>query len=106
MKPFFFIFLTFIVLSNNIIAQTYTPSPENLKAREIFSNDRFGFFIHWGPFSIPGDGEWVMNNRNITVKNYKRLEDFFNPIEFNAAEWVEHGKKCGNEIYYLNYQAS
>jgi len=37
---------------------------------------RFGMFIHWGPFSIPGSGEWVMQQRNITVKNYTNLQKF------------------------------
>jgi alpha-L-fucosidase len=79
----------------------YTPAAENLAARQWFSDARFGLFIHWGPFSIPGDGEWVMNNRNITVKNYTRLMDFFNPIEFNAAEWVSMAKNAGMKYITL-----
>ena len=101
MKRSLLIFLCTLLAWNNIIAQTYTPTPENLKARETFSNDRFGLFIHWGPFSIPGDGEWVMNNKNISVKNYKRLENFFNPIEFNAAEWVSMAKNAGMKYITL-----
>lgn len=79
----------------------YTPSPSNLKAREWFTNAKFGLFIHWGPFSIPGDGEWVMNNRNITVKNYTRLADFFNPIDFNAQKWVSMAKGAGMKYITL-----
>ena len=101
MKRSVFIFLYSLLLWGNIIAQTYTPTPENLKARETFSSNRFGLFIHWGPFSIPGDGEWVMNNKNISVKNYKRLENFFNPIEFNAAEWVSMAKNAGMKYITL-----
>jgi alpha-L-fucosidase len=86
---------------SSIYSQTYTPSPENLQARGKFSDDRFGLFIHWGPFSIPGSGEWVMNNRNITVNNYRRLMDFFNPIEFNAAEWVSMAKNAGMKYITL-----
>jgi len=86
----------FVCASISVSAQNnYIPSPENLKAREWFANAKFGLFIHWGPFSIPGDGEWVMNNRNITVKNYTRLKDFFNPIEFDAAKWVGLAKDAG-----------
>ncbi len=81
-----------VVFAQNTV---YTPSPENMKAREWFTNAKFGLFIHWGPFSIPGDGEWVMNNRNITVKNYTRLMDFFNPIDFNAQQWVKMAKDAG-----------
>jgi alpha-L-fucosidase len=101
MKRYLLIFLCFFFPWKNIIAQTYAPTPENLKAREIFSDDRFGLFIHWGPFSIPGDGEWVMNNKNISVKNYKRLENFFNPIEFNAEEWVSMAKSAGMKYITL-----
>ena len=82
-------------------AQIYTPAPENIKARERFSDDKFGLFIHWGIFSIPGDGEWVMNNRNISVKNYKRLVDFFNPTGFNAVEWVSMAKNAGMKYITL-----
>lgn len=101
MKRILFIITCFVILFNNVTAQTYTPTPENVKARETFSNDRFGLFIHWGPFSIPGDGEWVMNNRNITVKNYRRLMDFFNPIDFNAEEWVSMAKNAGMKYITL-----
>ena len=82
-------------------AQTYTPTPENLKARQEFRDDKFGLFIHWGPFSIPGAGEWVMNERQITYKNYKRLADFFNPIEFNAEQWVSMAKNAGMKYITL-----
>ena len=88
------IFVFPIFLSPELKAQ-YAPSKENLEARKWFSDAKFGLFIHWGPFSIPGDGEWVMQQRNITVKNYTRLMDFFNPIEFNAAQWVSMAKNAG-----------
>ena len=40
-------------------AQTasYTPTKENLQARETFRSDRFGIFIHWGLYTMAGDGE-------------------------------------------------
>ncbi|MBV9963117.1 MAG: alpha-L-fucosidase [Parafilimonas sp.] len=91
------IFLFFLVISifNFLSAQSYTPTSQNLAARKWFGNAKFGLFIHWGPFSIPGDGEWVMQNRNITVKNYTRLMDFFNPEKFHAAQWVTMAKNAG-----------
>ena len=96
-----FIFLLAVSFSLQSRAQEYVPSKENLEAREWFSNAKFGLFIHWGPFSIPGDGEWVMNNRNITVKNYTRLMDFFNPIQFDAAQWVGMAKNAGMKYITL-----
>ena len=84
-----------------ILLRRYTPAPENIKAREWFNDARFGLFIHWGPFSIPGSGEWVMNERGITVKNYTRLMDFFNPIDFNAEQWVSMAKNAGMKYITL-----
>ena len=94
-------FLAGLFLCTALNAQTYTASTENLTARQQFRDDKFGLFIHWGPFSIPGDGEWVMNNKNIKVKNYKRLMDFFNPIEFNAEQWVNMTKNAGMKYITL-----
>ena len=73
----------------------YQPSPENLEAREWFKEARFGLFIHWGVYSILGDGEWVMNNQNIPIDAYEKLPGFFNPIDFNADEWVKMAKDAG-----------
>ena len=76
-------------------AQEYIPSKENLEARAWFEQARFGLFIHWGVYSILGDGEWVMNNQNIRIDEYEKLPSFFNPIEFDAAEWVSMAKAAG-----------
>jgi alpha-L-fucosidase len=73
----------------------YTPTPENLKTREWFEEARFGLFIHWGVYSQLGDGEWVMNNQRIPIKTYEKLPAFFNPVEFNAKEWVQMVKDAG-----------
>lgn len=96
--------LTFaFLLSHPSFSQdsAYTPSPENLEARQWFADAKYGLFIHWGPFSIPGSGEWVMNDRNITVKNYTRLMDFFNPIDFDASAWVKMAKDAGMQYITL-----
>src|SRR5579863_5319146 len=87
--------LAFVLLVCN--AQSpYQPSPENLAARKWFDSARFGMFIHWGAFSVPGSGEWVMNDRNITVAEYSRLQTIFNPVRFDAKKWVSaaNGEVC------------
>ena len=75
--------------------QSYQPSGENLAAREWFKDARFGMFIHWGASSVLADGEWVMNNRNIKVQNYSRLQHLFNPEKFDAKKWVSTAKAAG-----------
>lgn len=82
-------------------AQDYTPTASNLKQRVWFNDARFGLFIHWGPFSIPGSGEWVMNERKLNIHNYTNLKDFFNPVEFNAEQWVSMAKNAGMKYITL-----
>jgi alpha-L-fucosidase len=74
---------------------TYQPSPANLEARRWFQDAKFGLFIHWGVYSVLGDGEWVMNNRKLTVEEYEKLPSFFNPLEYDPAEWVTLAKAAG-----------
>src|SRR6266542_2681052 len=73
----------------------YQPTPQNLEARRWFQNAKFGLFIHWGVYSVLGDGEWVMNIRKIPIHDYEKLPPAFNPVDFNAAEWVAIAKAAG-----------
>jgi len=73
----------------------YTPAPENLRSREWFQDARFGMFIHWGVYSVLGDGEWVQNNQSIDKATYQKLPAFFNPVSFDPAEWVALAKAAG-----------
>ncbi len=84
-----------ILLVSNLYSQSYSPSPENLEARTWFQDARFGLFVHWGVYSILGDGEWVMNNQNISIEEYEKLPKFFNPIDFDPKEWVSMVKDAG-----------
>lgn len=66
---------------------------------------RFGMFIHWGIYSVPAGiwkgkdipslGEWVMFNAKIPVKEYEEIAKEFNPVKFNAEEWVRIAKNAG-----------
>jgi len=85
---------TFILSS--ALAQTgYQPSPENLQARQEFQDMKFGLFIHWGIYSVLGDGEWVFHNRKLTVEEYNRLPKFFDPEKFDAKAWVALAEAAG-----------
>ena len=89
-----FVLLT-LISSMTMAQETYQPTPGNLKARQWFQDAKFGMFIHWGVYSVLGDGEWVMNNQHIDKKTYEKLPAFFNPIAFDAAEWVKTAKEAG-----------
>jgi alpha-L-fucosidase len=73
----------------------YVPTPENLKAREWFQDAKFGLFIHWGVYSVLGNGEWVMNNKKMTVAQYEELPARFNPTAYDPAAWVRMAKAAG-----------
>ena len=75
--------------------EDYRPAPENLAARRWFQDARFGLFVHWGVYSVLGDGEWVMNNRKIRAAEYEKLPAFFNPVDFDPAAWVALAKAAG-----------
>ncbi len=79
----------------------YTPAKENLEARKWFEEARFGMFVHFGPYAVLGNGEWIMNNRNIKVDDYQRLIKFFNPEDFDAAQWVSAAKGAGMKYITL-----
>ncbi len=66
-----------------------------------FRQERFGMFIHWGIYSVLCDGDTVFREQNLTIPDYERLAGFFNPAEFNAAEWVALAKAAG--VHYITF---
>ncbi|MEM2929862.1 MAG: alpha-L-fucosidase [Thermoproteota archaeon] len=60
-----------------------------------FREARLGIFIHWGVYSILGRGEWVMHNEKMSIQEYEKLANHFNPEWFNAEEWISVFKEAG-----------
>ena len=80
------------------LAGQATPGP-----REVYRGWKAGLFIHWGVYSSLMDGEWVMNNRSITAREYERIPPSFDPTGFDAGEWVRLAKLAG--LRYLTMTA-
>jgi alpha-L-fucosidase len=95
MKRILTFFLLSIILQPAFCQWKYQPTAENMKSREWFQQAKFGLFIHWGVYSVLGDGEWVMNNQQIPAKTYEKIPAFFNPTEFDPKAWVEMAKDAG-----------
>ncbi len=66
-----------------------------LAARQAYRDDAFGLFIHWGVYSLLGQGEWVMQNQSIPVTTYEWLASTFDPVNFDAHAWVSLAKAAG-----------
>ncbi|MBN1854314.1 MAG: alpha-L-fucosidase [Pirellulales bacterium] len=66
--------------------------PETIKK---WQDMRFGMFIHWGPVSLKGTEIGWSRGSVIPEKEYDALYKEFNPVLFNADEWVSVAKAAG-----------
>lgn len=63
----------------------------------------FGMFIHWGLYSVPAGqygeevnhAEWIQETADIPVEEYEKYTEQFNPVKYNADEWVQLAKSAG-----------
>lgn len=86
--------LAAVAFSHSPGTAAYIPSDEVKKSQKAFSDDRFGIFIHWGIYSMFGQGEWYLNY-GPTAEEYSKAAKGFYPADFNAAEWVAAIKDAG-----------
>jgi alpha-L-fucosidase len=68
---------------------------------EWFQDVRFGMFIHWGLYSIIAKQEWVMHTDRIPVPEYEKLVPQFNPVKYNADEWVSIAADAGQKYMVI-----
>lgn len=62
---------------------------------------KFGMFIHWGLYAIPGRGEWVQWNEQIPVNEYAKLAEQFDPTNFTPDSWADVAKAAGAKYVVL-----
>ncbi|MFV0346684.1 MAG: alpha-L-fucosidase [Bacteroidales bacterium] len=75
----------------------HTPSQTAL---QWFKNAHFGLFIHYGLYSILGQGEWVQFVKKIPVKEYEKLTEQFTASNFDADQITDLAAKAG--MKYIN----
>lgn len=95
-RLFFAIAVLFLGAASSFVnaQEGYVPTEENLRQREIFEDNRFGIFLHWGIYSMFAQGEWYMN-KGIDAKEYAKAAGGFYPASFDAREWVKAIKASG-----------
>ncbi len=82
-----------------------SPQENGKTPLENFQDMKFGLFIHWGIYAVAagewqgeyvrGIGEWIMHRKRIPVPEYEKLAQQFNPVKFNAEEWVQLARDAG-----------
>jgi alpha-L-fucosidase len=99
------IVIALIGLSKQVLAQEFTRETREQKGARMawWRESRFGLFIHWGLYSIPAGewkgttnhAEWIRTTAQIPLSEYDKFIGQFNPVKFNAGEWVRLAKNAG-----------
>lgn len=100
-----YLLILLITLFISIDAQDFTNETkvERDQRMQWWRDARFGLFIHWGLYSIPAGewngatnhAEWIRTTAQIPLKEYDKFLAQFNPVKFNADEWVKMAKDAG-----------
>jgi len=108
MKKVLFAFL--LPMGLLLIPTACTHQENRAEALQSWRDARFGMFIHWGPVSLTEkEISWSRANSNPKCPNngptpadvYDNLYKQFNPINFNAKEWVATAKAAGMKYMIL-----
>lgn len=68
---------------------------------EWFRHDRFGMFIHWGLYCIPGRGEWGLGDEEMNREEYEKYFDEWNPIFYDPKKWAKAAREAGMKYAVL-----
>lgn len=125
MKRISIIVLLFLFTSVALHAQEGKPSlcidPQYV---EWFKNAKFGIFVHWGLYSILGGeyngtvltpkvdkkkfphgqtwyAEWIQMRLDVPQDEYQALAQTFNPVGFDADEWIRRVKDSGARYFVI-----
>ncbi|MDR1154123.1 MAG: alpha-L-fucosidase [Bacteroidales bacterium] len=88
-------------------AQTDTPDwaketkEQKEKRMAWWTHDRFGMFIHWGIYAVPGRHEWIKHNERISDADYRKYFEHFDPDMYNPGEWAAKARAAGMKYVVL-----
>jgi alpha-L-fucosidase len=79
-------------------AQEFETDKQLLKE---FQDMKFGMFVHWGPVSLRGTEIGWSRGSEIPIEEYDNLYKEFNPVKFNAEEWIKILKAAGMKYFVI-----
>jgi len=103
---YFLNLLLLLTISGPLSAQVEKVTPIVKTSKVIidqFMDLRFGLFIHWGPVALRGTEIGWSRGNQVPFEDYNQLYKEFNPVLFNAEEWVKTAKNAG--MKYLTITA-
>ena len=96
---------TAFVFSTAAFGSTKEDVPEVAAAKKWFRDAQYGLFVHWGLYALPAGewrghrhkvgAEWIMLHSRIPVSEYEKLASAFNPVCFNAEDYVKLAQDAG-----------
>jgi alpha-L-fucosidase len=101
-----------MIIPGSFKAEAQTPMPNSNGQNQTMSTQermqwwheaKFGMFIHWGLYAVPAGewkgqtnhAEWIMLTGNILSAEYEKFAGQFNPVKFDAKQWVQIAKDAG-----------
>ncbi len=69
--------------------------------RDWFFERRYGMFVHWGLYAIPGWHEQHQWRAKVPRAEYMKLAGHWNPIRFNPEEWLDLMEEAGMKYITL-----
>lgn len=66
-----------------------------------FTQDRFGMFVHWGLYALPGRHEWVMSHERVPVEDYENYARYFAADLYDPRAWAAAAKDAGMKYVVL-----
>src|SRR5690606_33007838 len=66
-----------------------------------FRDMKFGMFVHWGPVSLMGTEIGWSRGLEVPNEEYDSLYMKFNPIKFDAEEWIKTLKAAGMKYFII-----
>ena len=74
---------------------------EYQKRMQWYVEARFGLFLHWGLYAIPARGEWMRSFERMSLEDYQKYFDEFNPVDYDPKSWARMAKEAGMKYAVL-----